>query len=1106
MKRSNKIYVLMALLTGATEVYSGASYVVNAIDVLRQVTLFNLNNQQGSQTKNKKQASNSDTGNSNTLPAGIVPPQAPAQPLQPVAVSQTKGLANFGTDSVILSYQVEQLPVTAQIASISITGVFGSTNSTPFSFDTDVLARLNASLADGHAVIFQLGITDVDDNLIAYVGLLEETDTSKMFGYAVQGAPAGVTASALTGFTVEYQLATATETNTINLSAAQSLCIFNPTVSVVSPLSGVSIQAVFGSPDKPLVSAPIEFDTDTVEKIQAALQAEDTVTFSVVAEYMFGLGEMVVAAYDPTKKVQIGKEASLAITPEQSDAGDFIAYVVNLSMTGEAGQSSYVRGINQDLQLQVPAVASTSMDFYVPADLAVSIPANTTFPNVTLNGIFSDGSSSAGFVFTAQALLQINNAIANGDNISIVMQQTLNGTALIASAYNINDFDMPVIATATNTVTPAQAKQNLTGYSLTYQFSGQAQPTTLQAQVGQVVTFGTSVYFTLPIDPATLTQLNSLDTRGFMMPQNGDFDVTNALRFEPADFAKIQAALTQGHPVIVGTGYSAENQQMVMQAYDNVTKQIIAQKMQASTRASKVPLFGFVVDYQPAPNANGQQITQPARILVPGGNVMTLVPATMTAPKGISESIISCVSRRNGPIRQLQIQANFGSSSSPDVIELTEREVRRVMNTVDNNGAIFSASVANNYCVFSVWDGVNQNQVINAKAIPVSSGTFSGFSVNYQLNNNQGTIADVISALQQAGANISNLGFNIPAGSSFSSINFNLEGSSGYAYGYPFGYANPWNQDSTVGASGLAADISSTLNSISAQQWTSGISFMLLGLDSNNNIIGDITKTLPATFMLYVFDSMGNILSQTPVPLSNVTLLSTESSDITSFASSQVETGVAGGNPVNNAALGQTYPVLVTVNVGNSTAVAPTAATAAAASTSLAQTISVPSGQTMSLLAVDRVELNGPVAAESITLPTVTTPVTQLWFSPVFAQGFAELALENNPGLMAQLNAVLSQGNQVQFVHKIMPSKYSQPGQGVDCIVSAYNMGVAGNQQNPQEMFTYIFPMVVNAQGVAVLPNNQWSYSNITYQLGTAPSVILAGLQPNNPSFSISVS
>lgn len=901
LMKLNPIYTLLVLLGSMTclEIFSSDTSTLNALRVLRTIA---VNNPGGGKPIPSKIPKNIPA----PTPTGITPPSAPIQPLAPVTVTQTQSLANFGTTTPItLDYQVEQLPVTAQIATLSMVASFGSIVSPSFTFDADTLAALNAHLAKGNAVVVLVSATEVNGNIVAFATLLEESDMTKSFGAALQSPPAGATLSAFSGGTITYQLATETQANTITVTADKNLFILNPTVSLVSPLSDISVQATFGTSEQPVVSAEINFDVPTIAAIQAALTVGDIVTFDVIADYMFGLGDIVVTAVNVTKETTIGNTANLAITPAQEQAGNFIAYVVNLSMTGEAGKASYVRGINQDLQLELPATATTSVDFYVPADLSVAVSEGENFPNVTLNGIFSDGSSSAGFVFDAQDLTQLTQALQRGDNVSVIVQQSSNGATLMASAVNLHQ--MQIIATATNQVTPAQAKETLTGFALAYQLSGQTKPTVLHAKYGQSVTFGTSVYFTMPIDPATFAQTNVMNTRGYVLNNN----TTAPLTFAATDITAIQTALTAGHPVVIGTGYASELSKMVMQAYDNQTKKVIAQVEQVSNTAAQEPLFGFVFDYMPAQGANGQPVAQPATILVPSGNVLTLVPVTMTAPAAtaVATSILSCV-LRNQPLQSIEVQGIFSNSTTSDWVGLSRRDVQNIQQSLQNNTQVlFVSTYQNNYFILAVWD-MSKQVMLASVAIPVSQGTFTGFNLAYN-------------------------------------------------------YA----QDTT-------------------------------------------------------FD--------------------------------------------------------------------------------VANTIAVPAGKSLTLLTVQSVHLQSPNAAQALILPSATTPVTQLWFSPVFQTGFSELALQGAaPQLMTAINSTLAQGIPVMFAHDVVPTMFSKTVQGVDLVVTAYNESeLKASGPGQAEMFTFVFPLIGNSSG-PVQQNNQWTSTNITYQFGTTASQILGGLSPQNATFTI---
>lgn len=673
-----------------------------------------------------------------TTPAAITPPTAPLQPLAPVTVSKSSASSSLGGASLVkLDYQVLQLPVTAQMSTVSIVAEFGSTSSAAVVFDTATFTALNSRLQSGHAIIVQVGVTSVDGNLIVYAGLLDENDVDKMFGYAIQQAPAGVSETDLSGFTVTYQFATATTSSTMSLTADQSLFILNPTVSISNQLTTLSVQSVFGSSSAPVVSGPIALDAGTVQAINTALQKGDVVTVAVSPEYMFGLGDMVLSVVDTTSGTELGT-VSGPITQAQINAGNFIAYQLNLGLQGQAGQTSFVRGANEVVAFQIPVTSNQSLDYYVNANLSVVLADTETVEAVTINGAFSDGSTSSGFAFTATDLTAINDAIDKGDKVDIVVEQSANGSSLIAYALDLSQ--QTILATAIDQVTAAQEQLTLDGFVVNYQLTGQAKPTSLTAKLGQSVSFATDGYANVAI-PTGSTDFEIKVSGVFL---EGGSGIKTSQSMGDAASATIAAALAKQHEVVIGCGYSVLAQKLVFQVYDNTAKIVLVQTEHSSQLAQTGIFVGYTVNI----NVNQVQVG----VAVAGGNTLTLIPVEITAPLATAVDSTSSILNMNyidgqgrqQPIQTIHILPDFGTNSDNDWISFDLSSVQQGPNSAAGGNLMqlwqamssqqlmaINVSYQAPYLVISAWGMEEQKPIVVPMVVPVGSGTLQGISFAY---------------------------------------------------------------------------------------------------------------------------------------------------------------------------------------------------------------------------------------------------------------------------------------------------------------------------------------------------------------------------------------
>jgi len=681
---------------------------------------------------------------STVTPATITPPTAPLQPLAPVSVSKSSAASSLGGASLVkLDYQVLQLPVTAQMSSMSIVANFGSTPSNPVVFDATTFAALNSHVQEGHAIIVQVGITSVDGNLIVYAALLDENDVSTMFGYAIQAAPAGVVETALSGFTVTYQLGTTTTTNTMSLTADQSLFILNPTISMTDELSSLSVQAVFGASDAPVVSGPIALDAGTVQAINTALQKGDIINISVNPEYMFGLGDMVLTVVDATSNTALG-EVSGPITQAQITAGNFIGYQLNLGLQGKTGQTTFIRGANEIVALQVPSVVNQSLDYYVNANLSVLLADNEVVENVTMNGSFSDGSTSSGFAFTATDLTAINQAIDNGDTVNIVVEQSANGSSLMAYAMDLSK--ETILATAVDQVTAAQESLTLDGFILNYQLTGQTKPTSLTAQLGQSVNFATDLYANMPV-PTTNGNYR-IAFNGIFLEGGTGLKASSQIQISSADAMTIGAALNKQHEVVLGCGYSVFDQKLVLQAYDNTAKTVLVQ----SEHSSRLAATGIFVGYTLSVDSGNQDYVKVFQNIA-GGNTLTLIPVDVTMPLATaitdSSQILSMRYRdaQGHPqmIQTVHILPDFGSTATDqDWISLDLSSVQQgrqgasrnieQLNQACQGVAAIQVTYQSPYIVISGWDLIHQQAIFMPIVVPVGTGTLQSVSLAYSFD------------------------------------------------------------------------------------------------------------------------------------------------------------------------------------------------------------------------------------------------------------------------------------------------------------------------------------------------------------------------------------
>jgi|GEM_PF-2004573 len=746
MKRYNQLHLSIMLLSMVAYVQAGDSVSTPTLGRLFKIMqLASKNIAPAAKTTPKTiQPSTPVTPSNQVTPANITPPTAPLQPLAPVSVSKSSAASSLGGASLVkLDYQVLQLPVTAQLSSVSIVADFGSTSANPVVFDATTFAALNSVVQNGHAVIVQVGTTTVDGNLIVYAALLDENDVSTMFGYAIQAAPAGVVETALSGFTVTYQFATATTTNTLSLTADQSLFILNPTVSMTDELSTLSVQAVFGASDAPVVSGPIALSAAMVQAINTALQKGDIINITVNPEYMFGLGDMVLTVVDTTSNTELG-EVSGPITQAQITAGNFIGYQLNLGLQGKTGQSSFVRGANEIVALQVPTAVNQSLDYYVNADLSVLLADTEIVESVTINGTFSDGSSSSGFAFTATDLAAINQAIDNSDTVNIVVEQSANGSSLMAYAMDLTK--ATILATAVDQVTTAQESLTLDGFVVNYQLTGQTKPTSLAAQLGQSVNFATDLYANMPV----LTSNNNcrIIFNGIFLEGGSGLKSGGQIQISSADAMTINAALNKQHEVVLGCGYSAFDQKLVLQAYDNIAKTVLVQ----SEQSSRLATTGIFVGYTLSVDTGNQDYVKVFQNIA-GGNTLTLIPVDVTMPLATaitdSSQILNMRYRdaqgKGQPIQTVHILPDFGSTTtdadwiSLDLSSVQQGGQQASFNIGQLNNAVqdlvaIDVSYQAPYIVISAWDMRNQQPIIAPIVVPVGTGTLQGVTLAYSFD------------------------------------------------------------------------------------------------------------------------------------------------------------------------------------------------------------------------------------------------------------------------------------------------------------------------------------------------------------------------------------
>jgi|GEM_PF-1274224 len=129
-------------------------------------------------------------------------------------------------------------------------------------------------------------------------------------------------------------------------------------------------------------------------------------------------------------------------------------------------------------------------------------------------------------------------------------------------------------------------------------------------------------------------------------------------------------------------------------------------------------------------------------------------------------------------------------------------------------------------------------------------------------------------------------------------MNFNFGNTAGLMY-----WSNAWGQGT---AFPVAPDISGL---VSNANWKTGVSFVLLAVDNNNNLITSLVGSTPQLFYMLVYDTAsGNLMGISPVPLSCFTV------NGTNFAWSNAWTNTIGIGAANYAAGGSgTYPVVFTI-------------------------------------------------------------------------------------------------------------------------------------------------------------------------------------------------
>lgn len=670
----------------------------------------------------------------------ILPPTKPQQTLAPISVTKSSASGSLGQGSLVtLDYQVVQLPVTAQLSSLSVVADFGSTSSTAIDFDSQTFTTLNTKLQDGHAVVVQVGVTTVDDNLVVYAALVDEDDVSTMFGYAVQQAPAGVVETALSGFTIAYDLAGVSTSQSLSLTAAESLFILNPTVSISQQISSLSMQAVFGSSANPVVSAPVAINPAAVTAINNALQAGDNINVVVTPEYMFGLGDVVMTVSDITKNTALG-EASSPITQAQLKSGNFIAYQVNVEYQGVAGTTSFVRGANESVAFQVPTAVSQTLDYYVPANLNVPLVQGQIIESLTISATFSSGASSAGFAFAASDLTAINTAVAKGDIICITVEQSANGSALAAYAIDIRSTN--VIATTTNQLTAAQSSLTLDGFKVAYsvlEATGASQPITLAAALGQSVNFGLNFYNYVAV-PENISPY-TLSGNAYFYEGGTGLQSSQPIQFQEQDLANIMAALNKQHVIILGCGYSLYDKKLVLQAYDNTAKVLLAQQEQASVQGTKGIYIGSLMNIGPTTS----HAVLKTNISLPGGDIIVLVPTAVPAIPSFVDGTTPVIDLLyNGNPAQLEtinILPDFGEATSDqDWVSINATSLLAgpsiranidIINSAQSDMVAINIVYQDPFVVVTVWDMQQQHQITSPIIIPATSTALQSISFAY---------------------------------------------------------------------------------------------------------------------------------------------------------------------------------------------------------------------------------------------------------------------------------------------------------------------------------------------------------------------------------------
>jgi len=192
-------------------------------------------------------------------------------------------------------------------------------------------------------------------------------------------------------------------------------------------------------------------------------------------------------------------------------------------------------------------------------------------------------------------------------------------------------------------------------------------------------------------------------------------------------------------------------------------------------------------------------------------------------------------------------------------------------------------------------EGILANQTV--QIIPPSAYTlpqqFSGTQIS-----TFGGLTKLLQGLQNTKLNpVAWTGSGLKSKSSPAYMNFNFGNTAGLMY-----WSNAWGQGTEFP---VAPDISGFVYNAN---WKTGVSFVLLAVDNNNNVITNLVGSTPQLFYMLVYDTAsGNLMGVSPVPLSCFTV------NGTNFAWSNAWSNGIGIGGANYAGGNGTYPMVFTI-------------------------------------------------------------------------------------------------------------------------------------------------------------------------------------------------